>query len=329
MNADVSGERICIFIDAANFFHIVLKKLSLEEMDFDFDAFATYLARGRTICNFGKRYYVGTVREEAGNEYSREAMSKQTRLFSELKKTQWDINTSRLRKRVEEIKIDGRTQEYAKLKAVGVTSIKVQRYREKGIDVKLATDLLAGAFDDKYDTAVIVTSDSDLIPAIDRVRYKHKRKIEYVGFSIQNVSGQEGPTKPTQSLIEKSDIQNILLEEEVRRFVKPKLKGIIIENSLRDKSILDKLDVTKTYQSGSWILHDVLLRKDQIRELAKYLDDGPWYMHFWLSGKDDVVVLFKKRIFTIKFSDKTTWAQCVTYGKSLGILEEQLDFPID
>lgn len=57
------------------------------------------------------------------------------------------------------------------------------RIREKGVDVKLATDLLVGATDDWYDTAIIVSSDTDLIPAIKYVRNGKGKKVEYIGFS--------------------------------------------------------------------------------------------------------------------------------------------------
>ena len=70
-------------------------------------------------------------------------------------------------------------------------------------------------------------------------------------------------------------------------------KGTIIENSLSDKSILDKIKIEKTYQS------------------------------------DEIKVIFKNKVFTIKFSDKSTWSEAISYGKSIGIPEEQLDFPID
>jgi len=40
---------------------------------------------------------VGTVREQVGDERSKRAMSRQTRLFSTLKATGWDIKTSKLR----------------------------------------------------------------------------------------------------------------------------------------------------------------------------------------------------------------------------------------
>lgn len=56
------------------------------------------------------------------------------------------------------------------------------RPREKGTDVKIAADLIIGAVDNLYDTAILVSSDTDLIPAIQYIRYKNK-KLEYVGFS--------------------------------------------------------------------------------------------------------------------------------------------------
>lgn len=212
-------ERVCIFIDGANFYHLVLKKLKIKENDFNFDAFAKHLARKRTVINFGKRFYVGTVREEVGNERSKRAMAEQTRLFSKLKKSVWKICTSKLRKRTEEVLIDERTKEHKKLKKCKITKIHIERWREKGIDVKIATDLLAGAFDNQYDTAIIVSSDTDLIPAIDRIRHKHKKKVEYVGFSIEDIKNKTNSAKPTHALIAKSDVQNILLKEDVEKFV--------------------------------------------------------------------------------------------------------------
>lgn len=53
------------------------------------------------------------------------------------------------------------------------------------------------------------------------------------------------------------------------------LKGTIIENSLADKSILKDLEITKTYQSGNWVMHDVLVSEEQAEKLGSYLDEGP------------------------------------------------------
>ncbi len=40
------------------------------------------------------------------------------------------------------------------------------RIREKGVDVQIAIDLVIGAAENHFDTAIIVSSDTDLIPAI-------------------------------------------------------------------------------------------------------------------------------------------------------------------
>lgn len=106
------------------------------------------------------------------------------------------------------------------------------------------------------------------------------------------------------------------------------LTGTIVENSLSDKSILSRVRVIKTYPLGDWTLHDIEVEDDKVAELAKYLADGPWYIHLWQPGSDDVTVVFKNKIFHIKHSDKSTWAETISYGQSLGIPAEQLDFPI-
>jgi hypothetical protein len=105
-------------------------------------------------------------------------------------------------------------------------------------------------------------------------------------------------------------------------------KAIIVENSLADKSILAKIKIQDTRQDGDWTLHDALVSKEQIPDFVKALAPGPWYIHLWQSGSDDVIVVFREKIFTIKHSDKSTWTDAVAYGKSIGIPEEQLDFLI-
>jgi uncharacterized LabA/DUF88 family protein len=47
--------------------------------------------------------------------------------------------------------------------------------REKGIDVLLAIDMVMGAFRDEYDTAVVVSADTDLVPAVEAVLALGKR----------------------------------------------------------------------------------------------------------------------------------------------------------
>jgi uncharacterized LabA/DUF88 family protein len=51
----------------------------------------------------------------------------------------------------------------------------VYEAREKGIDVLVALHLVMGAMRDEYDTAVLVSSDTDLVPAVETVLELGKR----------------------------------------------------------------------------------------------------------------------------------------------------------
>lgn len=72
----------------------------------------------------------------------------------------------------------------------------------------IAVDLLVGSYEDIYATAILVSSDTDLIPAIEKVRLKGK-KIEYIGFSH----------KPSYGLIKNSDIRRLLTKEDLLPFL--------------------------------------------------------------------------------------------------------------
>ena len=114
---------------------------------------------------------------------NKKAIESQTKLFSDfIKLGDWTIKTSKLRTRIEKIKVD----------------------------------------DNKYDTAIIVSSDTDLIPAIDWVRKRLKKRVEYVGFSIAQTSDFEA-TRPTKTMIYNSDIQRVLVEIDIHPFIKKNL----------------------------------------------------------------------------------------------------------
>ena len=83
--------------------------------------------------------------------------------------------------------------------------------------------MFIGAIDDKYDTAIIVSSDTDLVPAIDSVRHRLKRKVEYVGFSIEDPKDKDNSTKPILSMISRTDRQRTLVESDLKTFIKPTL----------------------------------------------------------------------------------------------------------
>jgi len=56
------------------------------------------------------------------------------------------------------------------------------KYHEKGVDVRIAVDLLKGALKSEYDSCFLISSDTDIIPVIEEARLGGK-EVVYVGFS--------------------------------------------------------------------------------------------------------------------------------------------------
>lgn len=212
--------RIQIYIDGGNFHFLALRPSHIAEANFDFDNFVNFIADGREVMEMGKRYYIGSVREIPDDPKSKAVMAEQVRLFNRLKQTSWQIKTSKLRQRRERVIIDRRVQDWQRIRNLGVTEVIYDNYREKGIDVKIATDMIAGAVDSKYDTAIIVSSDTDLVPAIDWIRNRGK-KVEYIGFSMPAGARDGTDIRPTSSLINRTDVQRVLVASDITQFLLP------------------------------------------------------------------------------------------------------------
>jgi hypothetical protein len=105
--------------------------------------------------------------------------------------------------------------------------------------------------------------------------------------------------------------------------------GVVVKQSLDKTSVLEDMAVLSTWIDGDWTLCKVFVDEDEIEVLSTSLADGPWYMHFWSENKDDIRVVFKDKVFNLKYSDKVTWNQAITHGTSLGIPAPQLDFKVD
>jgi len=172
-------ERVFIIIDGNNFYHR-LKELTLTHLlSFDYEKFSDFLIGRRFLVS--KNYYIGAIREERNNPKSKELMVGQQKLIGRLQKGDWTVKFGHM------LKADG--------------------YHEKGVDVQIATDILIGAYENLYDTAILVSSDTDLIPALAKAREKGKQ-IEYIGFSH----------KPSYGLITHSDIRRLLTKKDIEQF---------------------------------------------------------------------------------------------------------------
>ena len=77
-------------------------------------------------------------------------------------------------------------------------------FKEKGVDISIAVDIVVAACDGKLKTAILGSSDSDLQPAI---RELNKRNVEsiYLGFEMMPNKGLTATTKRT-ILIRNSEV---------------------------------------------------------------------------------------------------------------------------
>lgn len=147
-------KRCLILIDGSNFY-FKLKDLNLHNLlDFNFSKFSQLLAGINKIIE--TRYYIGKIKQD-GTLHTEKLLANQQRLFNVLKKHQVNYSLGYL------------------LKSNGV-------FHEKGVDVQIAVDMLVAAYENQCDKIILVSSDTDLFPAIKRAKQKGKI-VEYVGFS--------------------------------------------------------------------------------------------------------------------------------------------------
>jgi uncharacterized LabA/DUF88 family protein len=179
------SKRVAIYIDGSNLYY-KLKDLDIKNITyFEYGNMTKQLAReDRTVV--AKRYYIGAVRAKGGDKKAIKMQEDQVRLFNHLRS-----------------KLEGFNVKLGYLmKNDGV-------YHEKGVDVKIAVDLLVGAYENMYDTAILISSDTDLIPAIQKIKRLGK-EVEYVGFSH----------KPSYGLIKNATETRLLTKSDIKEFEK-------------------------------------------------------------------------------------------------------------
>ena len=119
-------------------------------------------------------------------------------------------------------------------------------------------------------------------------------------------------------------------------------KGVIIEESLADKSILSKVKIEstkiepitpehKTPWLKQWTLHTVSVPEETADEIAKELSESFDYSHssaWYADFKNDKThyIFFKDKIFKVDRSKLEEYQKATDYGISLGIPEYQVDF---
>jgi uncharacterized LabA/DUF88 family protein len=175
-------EKVMIFIDGSNLYHIIKSLIpDKKPNDFDFKKFIDRILDGRKLV----RVYYYNCPLDISRDF--DAYVKQQKFFERLKKIE---NFNLVLCRMQKVKIDGKII-----------------YQIKEDDIHLAVDMIKLAYNDAYDTAILVSSDGDFVPAVKAVQEKGK-EVENIGFE----------NKFSYHLEQVSDKFKKLKKEEVEKF---------------------------------------------------------------------------------------------------------------
>ncbi len=86
---------------------------------------------------------------------------------------------------------------------------------EKMTDVNIATELLTDAFNDKYDTALLITGDSDLVPPMKAVHQNFANKRVMVGFPPARFNVNVKNSAKGSFMIGRSSLKHAQLPEQI------------------------------------------------------------------------------------------------------------------
>jgi len=171
------NEKVAIFIDGGNMFHAC----NYMQIKINYKKLLEILRKDRWLLR--AYFYTGIPSGDLPREV-REQFKKQQGFLNELQNLGIKVKTMPLKKTPE-------------------------GYIEKGIDILLATDMVSLAFRNAYDTAVLVSGDSDYVPVV--------KEIQELGKRVENAS-----FKRTSSFeLRKVCDEFILLDNIKHRFTTP------------------------------------------------------------------------------------------------------------
>lgn len=176
-----------VFIDGNNFYFKLKELVSKLDgryslLNFDFRKFSEWLVVPNKLEEI--HYYLGVIRRQKNNGKSEKLYANQQRLFRNLQKQNIAITLGQL------IRHPDKT------------------YHEKGVDVRLAVEMIRFARENKYDIAYLLSSDTDLVAAVEEVCASGK-KVQYVGI----------PKGQSYGLSSVADDVRLLRTEEIKEFL--------------------------------------------------------------------------------------------------------------
>ena len=179
-------ERVYVFIDGSNFYHLC--KENLGRVDVDLGAFAAWLvgAERKLVRAY---YYNCPLPPDSGAD----AVRKQQKFFGVLSRTPYlEVRLGKLVRRRTTCRSCGAVED---------------RWTEKGVDMRIGIDMLSAASKGHYGTAILVSGDGDFAEAVQAVKDLGKH-VEVASF----------PRGRADALVQAADMYRNLTPEDMARF---------------------------------------------------------------------------------------------------------------
>ena len=146
--------KIIVQYDGSNFYKKVKTILpQIHLTNFDYKGLARDIVQGYDI---QINYYVGEIKQYPGNKKSEILYANQQKLFTNLRNQNIEIK-------------------------LGYLLMSAGAFHEKGVDVQIAVDMTRAAIKNNYEKFYLISSDTDLLPAIQTAK-DEKKEVVYVAF---------------------------------------------------------------------------------------------------------------------------------------------------
>ena len=184
-------ERVIIFIDGSNLYHIIrnMFRPSLKLKHFNFGKFTKFISGKNKLI---RTYYYNSPLDRKKDS---ESYKKQQKFFEKLNRIP---DFKLILCRMQKVTIGGRTV-----------------YQVKEDDIHLAVDMVRLAYNNAYDRAILISSDGDFSPAVQAV--------QEVGKNVENIGFEN---KFSYHLQQQCDTAKIIRKGDVMKFFEQvKFKG--------------------------------------------------------------------------------------------------------
>jgi len=215
----MAKKRIYAYYDGSNFYHHIKNNYGITNVNFS-DMTNQLLDLNKEELLKIKYFNCPVNRQEDPQVYG-----DQLRFFEKIKKTPLlELLLGRLVKRpLNKMNINCQTCGHQKSDSLKCPMCKREilvsncfKYTEKGVDVKLAINLLLDALNNRYDTALLFSSDADYVPAVKYIVKNLKKDVIYCHLPAPKTS-ELMQTCTSHKLITKEIVENSQITKQPKK----------------------------------------------------------------------------------------------------------------